>query len=145
MTTRYQMIPIAFAMLAMAAPIHSQTPQPAAADFTNAMLAEVRNAQGQVVLSGKFAVNQEDDDDIERKAPLVASSTGAGASGEAEVEFSGSGTNRKQEVEFSVKGVQPGATYTFVIDGKVFATVTADSRGRAAHERDVPLPAAGTR
>ena len=144
MSTRYQMIPLAFAMLVMAAPIHSQTPQPAAADFTNALVAQVRNAQGHVVLSGKFAVNEEDDDDIERKAPLVASSAAAGASGEAEVELSGSGAGRKQEVEFAVKGVTPGATYTFVIDGKVFATVTADSRGRASFERDVPLPA-GTR
>jgi hypothetical protein len=27
-----------------------------------------------------------------------------------------------------------------VVLGRVFATVTADNRGRAAHERDVPLP-----
>lgn len=139
-------IMIAAALLVVAAPAYAQTAPAAPADFTSAAVAEVRNAQGQVILTGKFAVHEEDDDDTERKAPLTATSAGAGASGEAEVEISGTGAARKQEVEFAVKGVQPGATYTFVIDGKVVATVTADSKGRAAHERDVPLPgAAGTR
>ena len=133
---------IAFAMLIVVVPLGAQAPPSAAADFTNAVLAEVRNAQGQVVLTGKFVVNEEDDDDIERKAPLAATTVDADATGEAEVEFSGSGNERRQEVEFSAKNLQPGGVYTFVIDGKVVATVTADSRGRAAHERDVPLPAA---
>ena len=36
-----------------------------AGDFTNAATAEVRDAQGQVVLRGQFAVVDEQDDDIE--------------------------------------------------------------------------------
>ena len=133
---------IAFAMLVLVAPLGAQAPQqPASADFTNAQLAEVRNAQGQVVLSGKFVVSEEDDDDIERKAPLAPTNFDPDATGEAEVEFSGAGNERQQEVEFSAKNLQPGGVYTFIIDGKVFATVTADSRGRATIERDVPLPA----
>ena len=123
MNVRNPMIPIAFATLLPAA---------AAADLSTAVLAEVRDAQGQVVLSGTFVASEDDDGEIERKAPLAASSAGANASGEAEIEG--------PEVEFSVKGVQPGGVYTFVIDGEVFATVTADSRGRAEHESEVPLP-----
>lgn len=36
--------------------------------------------------------------------------------------------------------VQPGIALTFTIDGRVFATVTADKDGRADVERNVPLP-----
>ena len=141
MNAGIRMVPIAFAMIVMIAPLRAQAPQQVAVDFTKAVLAEVRNAQGQVVLSGKFVINEEDDDDIERKAPLAATSVDPDATGEAEVEFTASENNRRQEVEFSVRNVQPGGVFTFVIDGKVFATVTADSSGRAAQERDVPLPA----
>lgn len=122
--------------------LRAQTPSAGsqeAVDFTAAVLAEVRNAQGQVVLSGIFAVVDEDDDDIERKATLVATAVDPDAAGEAEVEVDRAGNPRRQEVEFSVKNLQPGAVFTFVIDGKVFATVTADAKGRAAYEQDVPL------
>ena len=114
--------------------------QQEAADFTAATLAEVRNAQGQVILSGKFVAVAEDDDDIERKAPLTSTGIDADAVGEAEVEVDRTGNPRRQEVEFAISNVQPGAVFTFVIDGKIFATATADSKGRAEHERDVPLP-----
>lgn len=135
-----RMTAIAVTMFGVVALLQAQAPQQAAADFTKAVLAEVRNAQGQVVLSGKFAVNEEDDDDIERKAPLTATSVDPDAAGEAEVEFSPTGNDRRQEVEFSVRNVQPGGVFTLLIDGKIFATVTADSNGKAALERDVPLP-----
>jgi len=118
----------------------AQAPQGEPADFTAAQQAEVRDAQGRVVLRGTFAVNQEDDDDVERKAPLTPTDVDPDATGEAEVEVSGSGNGRRQEVEFAVRNVQAGAVFTFLIDGKVFGTATADARGRAALERDVPLP-----
>lgn len=115
-------------------------PSQGAADFSQAMTAEVKNAQGQVVLSGKFVVSEEEDDDTERKATLAPTPIDPDASGEAEVEISGSGDRRRQEVEFSVRDVQPSGVFTFVIDGRVFATATADNRGRIEIERDVPLP-----
>lgn len=127
--------------ICLAAPLGAQTATAASVDFTGAAVAEVRNAQGQVVLSGKFVATDGGDDDIERRATLSATGVGADASGEAEVEVARSGNPKHQEVEFSVRNVPPGGVLTFVIDGKVFATVTADSRGRAEHERDVPLPA----
>jgi hypothetical protein len=152
MSERRQVITkVALVMVAAAtgvtALVSAQTPAPApeqGVDYTNAAVAEVRNAQGQVVLTGKFAVVDEDDDDIERKAPLTSTGIDTDAVGEAEVEVDRTGNPRRQEVEFSVKNVQPGAVFTFVIDGKVFATVTADAKGRAAHEQDVPLPVKST-
>ena len=47
-----------------------------------------------------------------------------------------------QEIEFSVRGLQAGAVFTFVIDGQEVATATADRRGRAEVEIDVRMPGA---
>jgi hypothetical protein len=108
----------------------------ATGNFANATTAEVRDGQGQVVLRGQFAPVDEDDDDVERKATLTATGADADAAGEAEVEYE-KDTPAVQEVEFSVRNVQPGATYTFVIDGTDVATATADNRGRAEVEVEV--------
>jgi hypothetical protein len=147
MKNRRQTIPkVALALVVgggLAAALGAQIvapPQQEAVDFTTAVLAEVRNAQGQVILSGKFVAVAEDDDDIERKAALKSTGIDTDAVGEAEVEVDRAGNPRRQEVEFAISNVQPGAVFTFVIDGKIFATATADARGRAEHERDVPLP-----
>jgi hypothetical protein len=121
------------------APAAQGSQQQERVDFSTAATAEVRDAQNQVILSGQF-VAAENGDDIERTAKLAPTGIDADASGEAEVEVSGTGNDREQEVEFSVTNVQPGAVLTFLIDGRTFATVTADARGRAEHERDVPLP-----
>ena len=110
-----------------------------AGDFTNAATAEVRDAQGQVVLRGQFAVVDEQDDDIERRASLEPTGVDADAAGDAEVEFSKAAPT-KQEVEFSVRNLQAGVAFTFVIDGIDVATATADRRGRAEVEVNVPLP-----
>lgn len=102
-------------------------------DFTNAAAAEVKDPQGQVILRGQFEVADEDDDDIERKATLKPVAGDTDAAGEAEVEYASSGA-AEQEVEFSIRNVQPEATYTFVIDGRDVATAKADARGRASLE-----------
>ena len=131
---------IGLAAVFLAGPLAAQTAQQTPVDYTKAVLAEVRNAQGQVVLSGKFAVSPEEDDDEERKAMLAPTNVDADASGEAEIEVSGTGNNRRQEVEFSLANLQAGAVFTLVIDGKVLGTVTTNDRGRAELERYVPLP-----
>ena len=110
-----------------------------AGNFINATTAEVRDAQGQVVLRGQFVLADEEDDDVERKANLLPTGVDADATGEAEVEFARAAPT-KQEVEFSVRNLQAGAAVTFVIDGVEVATATADGRGRAEVEIDVPLP-----
>jgi len=122
----------------MVAPLSGQATTPTG-DLTNAAVAEVRDVQGQVLLSGQFQVADEDDDVVERKAVLASTGVDADATGEAEVEFS-KDSPAVQEVEFSVRNVSPGATFTFVIDGVAVATATADARGRAEVELDVRMP-----
>jgi hypothetical protein len=143
MTVKNQMFPIA-ALIAtgafaiyMVVQLSGQTAA-ATGNFTNAAVAEVKDAQGHVVLQGQFVASDEDDDDVERKAALKPTGSDA-AGGEAEVEFAKSAPS-KQEVEFSVRGLQAGATYTFVIDGQEVATATADQRGQAEVELDVRMP-----
>jgi ABC-type Na+ efflux pump permease subunit len=119
----------------------SQGTQQQGADLTKAELVEIKNAQNQVVLNGKFVVD-DDDEDLERKALLTATQVDADAGGEAEVELKGEGARRVQEVEVSLRNVEPRGVFTITIDGRNVATVTADERGRAEFERDIPMPAA---
>jgi uncharacterized protein (DUF1330 family) len=113
----------------------------AVGDFTKAAQAEVRDAQGQVLLRGTFVLEEEEDDDTERKAVLQPAGADAAAAGEAEVEYAVASA-ASQEVEFSVRGLQPGTAVTFVIDGVAVATATTDDRGRASVELDVKMPSA---
>jgi hypothetical protein len=144
MRDKRQIIPAAglLATMAIAAYMVSQlngqgTAGPA--DFSNAVIAEVRDAQGQVVLTGQFMPVEEEDDDVERRAVLGSTGVDADAAGEAEVEFSKTAP-ANQEVEFSVRNVGAGMVLTFVIDGADVATATADGRGRAEVELDVAMP-----
>ncbi len=138
-----QMIPVAglLAMLALAvymvAQVNAQT-QPVTGNFTNAATAEVRDAQGQVVLRGEFQLADEEDDDVERKATLKPAGSDTDAAGEAEVEFA-KASPATQEIEFSVRNVAPGTAFTFVIDGVEVGTATSDSRGRAELELEVKM------
>lgn len=145
MTERRQWIPAAGLLATMAFAVYmvvqlsAQTPG-AARDYSNAAIAEVRDAQAQVVLRGDFVVAageaDEDDDEVERKAELKPIGVDPDAAGEAEVEFE-KATPTNQEVEFSVRNVQPGASYTFVIDGKEVATVAANGKGVAKVELEI--------
>jgi hypothetical protein len=110
------------------------------ADFRSAVTAEIRDSQGEIVARGTFMLVEEEDDDIERKAPLAAT-TGGEVVGEAEVEFA-TEMPADQEVEFTARGLVAGATYALVVDGREVATVAADPRGRIAIELEVPLPGA---
>lgn len=116
--------------------------QPIAGDFRNAQSAEVRDAQGQVLFSGTFAVAEQDpgeEGEVERIAPLVPKAGGE-ASGEAEVEYPKDSPDA-QEVEFKVKGASAGAVLTLVIDGKTVTSATADKHGDA--EAEVAVKSAG--
>ena len=144
MKNRRQLIPIVGLIATLAVAVYmvvqlNGQEAPATGDFSNAATAEVRDAQGQVVLRGQFALADEEDDDIERKATLQPTGADADATGEAEVEFA-KAAPAKQEIEFSVRNVQAGAAFTFVIDGVDVATATADKRGRAEIELDVRMP-----
>lgn len=115
-----------------------------AGDFSNAAVAEVRDAQGQVVLRGDFALTDEADDDIERRAVLAPLDGARGATGEAEVEISRTDAS-VQEVEFSVSGVAPNTALSFAIDGVQVAQGTADANGHLEVELDVAMPGTAPR
>lgn len=105
--------------------VHAQ-----AADYREAAFAEVRDAQGQVVLRGQFVIVDDDDDDVERMARLEQTGVVPDAAGVAEVEYEKRNPD-SQEIEFEIRNVQPGAVYTFVIDNIEVGTATANRRGRA--------------
>jgi hypothetical protein len=140
MSSTYKMIPIAglVALIGVAGYMVVDTGAQATnvtGNFTNAAMAEIRDAQGRTVLQGQFAVNAEDDDDIERKAALKPTGSDADAAGEAEVEWPKAGG--PQEIEFTATGLDPGAKFTCVIDGQELGTITADKKGKAELELEV--------
>jgi hypothetical protein len=102
-------------------------------------LAGMKDAGGQIVLQGEFTAPVEEDGGLEHRARLAPTGVDADAAGEAEVEFAKTGAT-SQEVEFSVRNVQPGGSFTFVIDGLDVASATSDRRGRAEVEVDVRMP-----
>jgi hypothetical protein len=132
------------AVIAMAAymvvQLSAQNPAPSA-DLRNAQTAELRDAQGQVVLSGQFVAVEEDDDDVERKAVMQPTGADADAAGEAEVEFAKDAPT-EQEVEFAGRSLQAGARYTLMIDGVEVAAGSADRGGELEVEQAVGIPGA---
>lgn len=115
----------------------AQTPQALVGDYRNAAAAEIRNAQGDVLLKGTFAPSDTDDDgEVERLAKLEPATAATGLAGEAEVEYQKDDPNI-QEVEFLVTGAQPGAVLTLFVDGKSVMSATADDKGRAEAEVNI--------
>jgi hypothetical protein len=109
-------------------------------DFRNATTAEVRDAQGKVLLRGTFAAATGNSDEVERGATLTATPDGGQASGEAEIEYTKSKPN-VQEIEFEVSGMPARAIVTLVLDGKDVISATADDKGKAKAEFDVAVSA----
>jgi hypothetical protein len=146
MTNKVKVIPVVGLLCTIAvagymvAQLNGQSSAPTG-DYRSAAVAEVRDARGVIVLRGEFVVAEEEDDDIERKAALKETGVDADAAGEAEVEYA-KATPTVQEVEFTARNLQPGATFTFVIDGHDVAPVTADRSGKAEVELEVRLPGA---
>ncbi len=121
----------------MVVQLDAQSATPAVT-VTNAVMAEVKDAQGQVVLQGQFGVadDDDDDDDSDRKAVLAPTGIDNDAAGEAEIEVS-KATGAVQEVELEARGLTSGAAFTFFIDGREVAKGTADARGRLDVEQNV--------
>ena len=148
MSEKRQMIPLAglLATMGIAAYMVVQMHGQAAltGDFSNAAVAEVRDAQGQVVLRGEFILTDEADDDVERRAVLAPVDGARGASGEAEVEIARTGAS-VQEVEFSVNGLAPNTVVSFTIDAVQVAQATSDADGGVEVELDVAMPGTAPR
>jgi hypothetical protein len=110
-----------------------------AGDLASASAIELRDASGQVVLSGRFGEAETDDDggDLERTADLAAAS--GSAKGEAEIEISANAAGaRRQQLEVEVEGLTAGMSLSVVVDGKTLGTITTDPRGKA--EVDLTTP-----
>ena len=105
-------------------------------DLKNAGTAEVRNGRDEVVLRGNFEAPTTQEGEIQRTATLRSTGVDADASGIAEIELSGKGAT-PTEVEFEVRRVDPGAAFSFVVDGAVLGTATADRRGEVEFEMDI--------
>ena len=128
------LIAIAAASSIAVAQLNGEAAQSIAGDFRNAAVAEVHDAQGQVLLRGSFApVDTDDEGEIERLAPLTAVQSQVTAKGEAEVEYQ-TDTPTEQEVELSLSGLAAGTEIAFVIDGTKIGTAKADNRGRVSLE-----------
>ena len=98
-------------------------------DFRNATVAEVHDAQGQVLLRGSFAAIQADDaGEVERLATLTGALPDVKATGEAEIEYQAD-KPAEQELELTVRGLMAGIDVAFVIDGQTVATAKSDARG----------------
>jgi hypothetical protein len=103
-------------------------------DFRNAAQAEVRDAQGQVLLTGQFApIDADDQGEVERLARLAPITAGSTASGEAEVEYQTDDPST-QEIELTATGIAAGAQVSLVIDGANVGSATADAKGKVELE-----------
>ena len=150
MSDRRQWVPLGglLATLAIAAymvvQLNAQSATPAVT-VTNAVMAELKDAQGQVVLQGQFGVDDDDDDDdVDRKAVLAPTGIDDDATGEAEIEVS-KATGEIREVEVEARGLTSGAAFTLVIDGREVARGTANARGRLEVEQRMAPASAQTR
>ena len=113
---------------------------PSVGDLTVAKLVEIKDAAGQIVLSGSFVVENKQDSHVEGKALLTGTGINAEAKGEAEFEVS---TNRnggtEKELEVSVRKLAPGTSYSMFVDGQQVATFSTNQRGAAELEmKDAP-------
>jgi hypothetical protein len=109
-------------------------------DLAAAKLIEIKDATGQLILSGNFIAENKQGGDIEGKALLTSTGVNATAKGEAEFEVS---TNRhggtEEELEVSVRKLTPSTSFSLFIDGRQVATFSTNLRGAAELEmKDAP-------
>jgi hypothetical protein len=104
-------------------------------DLAAVRLVEIRDASGQVVLSGNFTTTTGKDGDLEGEAPLTATGVDADAVGKAEVEVSTVKYGAvDKELEVAVRDLTPGTTFNLFVDGQQATSFTADHRGAAELE-----------
>lgn len=131
------LVAVAVAASVAVVQLSGEETQSIAGDFRNAAVAEVHDAQGQVLMRGSFApIDTDDEGEIEKLAPLTAVASQVTATGEAEVEYQ-TDDPAKQEVELSMTGLAEGTEIAFVIDGTRIGTAKADKRGRVNIEVEV--------
>jgi len=93
---------------------------------------EVRDAGGQVILSGSFTFKNKRGGDVKGAAILAATGLIADAKGDAEIEVrNGRDGQRKQELDVEVEKLIAGGSYNLYVDGQQVVTFAADGGGEA--------------
>lgn len=93
-------------------------------------LVEIKDAAGQLVLSGNFQTSTEPDGDIEGVAILSATSVDADAKGKAELEVSKNKDGAlERELEIELRKLSPATTFSVFVDGQQTATLSTDHQG----------------
>jgi hypothetical protein len=109
-------------------------------DLAAVKLVEIKDATGQLILSGNFIAENKQGGDIEGQALLTGTGVNAMAKGEAEFEVSRNkhgGT--EEELEVSVRKLTPSTSFSLFIDGRQVATFSTNLRGAAELEmKDAP-------
>jgi hypothetical protein len=96
---------------------------------------EIRDASGQVILTGSFSDTTDIGGEKERFAQLSATGLDADAKGAAEIEIkTRAGATAEQELEITVERLAAVATYKVFIDGQEVMSFTTDARGEAELE-----------
>jgi hypothetical protein len=98
--------------------------------LVNAKTIQIKDHNGQVLLSGTFGPEDSDKDDSELEALLTG--TGSKAKGRAEIEYEQKNNAiTKQELDLELEGLAASANVTIVIDGKDLRSITVDKSGDA--------------
>jgi hypothetical protein len=125
---------VALAMVRSAGQEIKQPLPPSLDNLAAIKLVEIRDAGGQIILSGNFSITTAKDGDIEAESPLIATAVDADAAGEAEIEVATRNGSVEKELEVEVRNLDPGATFKLFIDGRQEAVITTDFRGAAELE-----------
>lgn len=107
---------------------------PSLDDLAAVRLVEIRDAAGQIVLSGSFTMATKKNGDVEGEATLAAAGADTDAAGRAEVEVSTRNGNVDKELEVEVRKLPPGTTFNLFVDGQQAAVITTNQRGDAELE-----------
>ncbi|MGE0866759.1 MAG: hypothetical protein AB7P34_22880 [Vicinamibacterales bacterium] len=98
-------------------------------NITSADIVEIRDAQGNAVLTGEFRTRVDTLGNTEKDAAL-RNRSGSTVIGEVELEIPVEGReNRRPELEVDVISLEPNQTYTVAIDDRPVATFITDDRG----------------
>ena len=96
---------------------------PAGINLNNAVLVEIRDNAGAVVLSGSFS---------EFKAILTSKESGSKSKGIAEIEIEKEGASLEQEIEVEVENLPALTNFKLVVDGNEVATFSTSKAGKRA-------------
>lgn len=106
---------------------------PALGNLADVNTVEIKDANGQTVLTGSFGAATDEPDEVERTAMLTRTSADGDATGWAEIEISKERVP-EQELEVTLKRLAAGAAYKLVVDGHEIASFNASAAGEAELE-----------